>query len=51
MNKLNDSLDVDFNQLARLKADLSNVEELLEERPVDTNNIIESMDQREQQME
>ena len=51
MNELNNALQRDLTQMAQLKKDLDGVEELLEERPVDTNNIIGTMERREQQMD
>lgn len=51
MNELNNALQRNLTQMASLKRDLVGVEELLEERPVDTNNIIGTIERREQQMD
>ena len=37
--------------MAELKGDLVGVENLLDDKPVDTNNLIETMEQRERQMD
>ena len=50
MNELNRALEREMNSMAALKGDLVGVENLLEERPVDTNNLIETMEQREFQI-
>ena len=47
MNSLNEALEHEFNGMAGLKKDLVGIESLLEERPIDHNNIVSSMEQRE----
>ena len=47
MNQLTARLEQDYGRLGRLQRDLDGIEDLLEERPVDPKNIIESMEQRE----
>ena len=51
MNELNTALEHDFSKMAALKADLIDVEELLEERPVDNKNMAATMEQRQTQIE
>lgn len=51
MNELNIALDRDLTAMAALKSDLEGVEDLLEERPVDPNNILATLSQRESQIE
>ena len=47
MNNLNLALERDLSSIAALKKDLENVEELLEDKPVDTDEILTAMEQRE----
>ena len=47
MNNLNLALEQDLSSIAALKKDLENVEELLEDKPVDTDEILTAMEQRE----
>ena len=51
MNGLDQALEGSFNQMAALKTDLENVEELLDDKPLDQENIIGSIEQRERQVE
>ena len=44
-------MERDLTALAQLKNDLVGVEELLEEKPVDTSDILRTMEQRERQMD
>lgn len=44
MEALNASLERELDALAKLKRDLEGVEELLDEKPLDTNNIIGCVD-------
>ena len=43
MNQLENTLQRDLTELSRLKKDLEGVEELLIDKPIDTENIIQSM--------
>ena len=47
MNNLNLALERDLSSIAALKKDLENLEELLEDKPVDTDEILTAMEQRE----
>lgn len=51
MEKLNLSLEQEHCKLSQLKLDLGNIEDLLEEPPCNTDNIIASIEKRETQME
>ena len=51
MNDLENTLSNNLDELGRIKRDLSGLEELLEDRPIDQENILDSMHHREQQME
>ena len=51
MNKLEITLQRDLDDLGRLKRDLVNLEELLEDKPLDQTKILDSMAVREKQME
>ena len=51
MNELNAILDFELNRMAALKLDLQGVEDLLEERPFDPENIVATMEQRESQID
>ena len=44
MNELNTALDRELTKMAALKADLVDVEELLEERPFDPENMVATME-------
>ena len=43
MNELNITLERDLTAMAALKSDLDGVEDLLEEKPVDPNNILATL--------
>ena len=43
MNQLENTLQRDLTELSRLKKDLEGVEELLIDKPIDSENIIQSM--------
>ncbi len=51
MNNFNLALERDLSSIAALKKDLVNVEELLEDKTVGTDNIISTVEQRERQMD
>ena len=51
MEKLNAALDSELTAIASLKGDLTNVEVLLEDKPVDPENILATVEQREKQIE
>ena len=44
MNELNAILEFELNRMAALKLDLQGVEDLLEERPFDPENIVATME-------
>ena len=44
MNELNTALERDLTRMAVLKNELTGVEDLLEERPVDPSNILSSLE-------
>ena len=50
MNELNAALERDLDKLAIIKTELSGIEDLLEEKPVDPSNILSSLEQRETQI-
>ena len=41
------SLDVDYDLIVELKANLDNIEELLEDSPVDDDNLVGSVERHE----
>ena len=44
MNELNAALERDLDKLAIIKTELSGIEDLLEEKPVDSSNILSSLE-------
>ena len=51
MNELKQTLSTNMGQMTSLKQDLTEVATLLKEKPVDPGNILQTMHEREQQME
>ena len=51
MNRLEKLLERDLSSIAALKNDMSNVEDLLEDEPVDPNNLLAAAERRERQMD
>ena len=47
MNELEHTLSTNMGQMASLKQDLMEVTALLEEKPVDSGNILQTMHERE----
>ena len=47
MNELNATLEREMIKMVMMKTDLHNVEELLEEKPINTDNMLIVIEQRE----